>query len=102
MKTFIVFTLLMVALPAYAVSNDRASFMCTVGTLTDECPKYAPMEYIEPKIAEPLQATRAPEPMISATSTSIDTERITQLKALIEQLRALIEQLRVQQANEVS
>lgn len=103
MKIFIALLILAFALPvhsSYAVSQDRAMFMCSVGTA--ECPDFKPVKFIAPELEQPLEVKRAPEPMISATSTTAEAEKIVQMKALIEQLRSLLEQLKAMRAHEVS
>lgn len=95
MKTIIAIALFTLAMPAYA-ANDRVLFMCSVGTAhADECPV---PEVITP-VERPMQVNLAPEPMILATSTTAEAEKIEQLKALIEQLQLLIAQLKAQKAN---
>ena len=92
------FILLAFAPVAYG-ATDRELFMCSVGTAdeTVECPKFEPIEMITPVLEKPLEVNLAPEPQILATST--ESEKIAQLKALIEQLQILIALLKAQQAH---
>lgn len=80
-----------------SASEERARFMCSVGTGSCEGVVYEPIKHIELITEKPLQVDRAVD---TATLTSED-ERMEKLRELIKQLQILLDALRAQNALKV-